>query len=195
MKLNNCFCRDGSNEDFYRWYIELLGPVILGVKPAEILSFPEGYNNNTEALKKFFEENTPLRFEEYTYCSKCTKLFIYHPKALENTLLDIKNLKFLKGMGYPEVFSIGVYVDHILNLMRQGNIPDEIGVFLGYPLKDVIGFIGHPSLKLTKVDGWRIYGDERVSHKKRQDFISAKEEIKSILFMKGIEGILQLNIS
>lgn len=195
MKFNNCFCKDGNNEDFFKWYIELLGPVILGVKPAEILSFPEGYNENTELLKRFFEENTPLRFEEYTYCSKCTKLFIYHPIALEKTISEYKNVKFLKGIGYPSNFSVKEYVDFILNKMRKGQIPDEIGVFLGYPLKDVLGFMGHPSLKLTKVDGWRVYGDERLSHIKRQSFISAREEIRSLLLNKGIEGIMQLNIS
>ncbi len=196
MKLNNCFCRDGSNnEDFFKWYIELLGPVILGVKPAEILSFPEGYNSNTQLLKAFFEENTPLRFEEYTYCSKCTKLFIYHPEALKETLSEYKNLKFLKEIGYPASFSLEVYVNYILNGMRKGEIPDEIGIFLGYPLKDVLGFMGHPSLKLTKVDGWRMYGDERISSLRRKAFVSARDEIKRILNNKGIEGILQLNIS
>ncbi|SHK60846.1 Protein of unknown function [Tepidibacter formicigenes DSM 15518] len=60
--------------------------------------------------------------------------------------------------------------------MKNGSIPDEIGVFLGYPLKDVMGFIGHPSLKLTKIKGWRVYGDSRLSDKRYMEFFNARKK-------------------
>ena len=60
-------------------------------------------------------------------------------------------------------------------------MPHEIGVFLGYPLKDVMGFIGHPSLKLTKVNRWRVYGHTKVSDVISQRILAAKKQIKEQL--------------
>jgi hypothetical protein len=73
------------------------------------------------------------------------------------------------------------YLNLLLDKMQTGEIPDEIGIFLGYPLKDVIGFIGHTSLKLTKINGWRVYGDPRLSDEKHNSFVKAKEHMKKML--------------
>jgi hypothetical protein len=76
--------------------------------------------------------------------------------------------------------------------VKKGKIPDEIGIFLGYPLKDVMGFIGHASLKLTKVNGWRVYGDPRISDEKHNDFRKAKEYVNGLLLHNSPSNILAL---
>jgi len=75
--------------------------------------------------------------------------------------------------------------------MEQECIPHEIGIFLGYPLKDVIGFMGHPSLKLTKINGWNVYGDSRLSDEKYIKFNNAKQQIKKMLEKVSPEMIVQ----
>lgn len=76
--------------------------------------------------------------------------------------------------------------------ITNGNIPDEIGIFLGYPLKDVLGFMGYPSLKLTKINGWRVYGDSLLSDIKYNQFKRAKENIKILLTLRTVSEILYL---
>ena len=45
-------------------------------------------------------------------------------------------------------------------------------------------------MKLTKVDGWRVYGDPRISDKKYSDFKKAKEYIKELLVNNSPSNIL-----
>ncbi|MBE6381939.1 MAG: DUF3793 family protein [Lentisphaerae bacterium] len=38
-------------------------------------------------------------------------------------------------------------------------IPHEVGVFIGYPLKDVAGFMRHIPATPVHRGAWRVYGD------------------------------------
>ncbi|WP_034328930.1 DUF3793 family protein [Alkaliphilus transvaalensis] len=190
--MNNCFCLSKHN-NLLSWYTELLGPVLLGAKPAEILSFPQRKDNDmivTQKVKELFGGSKQIYFKEMSYCGKCIKLFFYNPVILDRTLREKRNLKFLQLMGYPKEYSFDSYLAHLINKINLGIIPDEIGIFLGYPLKDVLGFIGHPSLKLTKVDAWRVYGDTRLSDQTRNSFREAREEMKRMLQVKSPESIV-----
>lgn len=190
--MQECFCKS-DNTEFLGWFVQLIAPVLTGAKPAEILSFPndEKHNARLEGIKACIKLSNKLSFEEFSYCAKCTKLFIYNLNAVDETLRDKRNIRFLKGLGYSEEYSLDVYISTLMKKMRSGSIPDEIGVFLGYPLKDVMGFIGHKSLKLTKVKGWRVYGDPTLSDKKHRDFMEAKETIKKMLLNNSPIHILE----
>lgn len=181
--LNSCCCRK-INDDFIKRIVELIGPVILGIKPAEILSFPYddmNFEDKMLQIENFFTECKKIDLVKFTYKTKSVKVIFYNSKSLEKTLKDKRNSKILKSMGYPKVYNLKQYLDHLVSKMSEGSIPHEIGIFLGYPLKDVLGFLGHPSLKLTKVNGWRVYGDPRISDEKFKEFISAKFKIKNML--------------
>jgi hypothetical protein len=177
-----------------RWFVQLIAPVLTGAKPAEILSFPNGEEHNARLtnIKTCIKLTNKLAYYEFSFCSKCTKLFIYNLNALDETLKDKRNIRFLIEQGYPRAYGMEAYINELMLKMKAGVIPDEIGVFLGYPLKDVMGFIGHASLKLTKVDGWRIYGDPRISDKKHNDFKKAKEYVKELLVSNSPSNILAL---
>ena len=41
----------------------------------------------------------------------------------------------------------------------EGDFPHEIGVFLGYPLADVIGFIQNRGKNFTACGYWKVYTD------------------------------------
>jgi hypothetical protein len=174
------------------WFVQLIAPVLTGAKPAEILSFPndEKHHARLEGIKSCIKLNNKLSFHEFSFCSKCTKLFIYNAKALDETLKDKRNMRFLTEQGYPREYTMDAYIHELVIKMQNGLIPDEIGIFLGYPVKDVMGFIGHASLKLTKVNGWRVYGDPRISDKKYNDFMEAKEAIKKMLVYNSPNNIL-----
>jgi hypothetical protein len=186
MNRNNtgCYCLNNSSDDYIKWLVQLLGPVLLGVKPAEILSFPQTNQdgiNKMEIVKQVFHYCSKIGYKEVTLSNRCTKLLFYHKDSLNQTLSDSRNLKFLRQLGYSKQYDMEDYLKLLLDKMQSGEIPDEIGLFLGYPLKDVIGFIGHASLKLTKIKGWRVYGDPRLSDEKYNSFIQAKDHMKMML--------------
>ncbi|ABR47325.1 hypothetical protein Amet_1114 [Alkaliphilus metalliredigens QYMF] len=191
--INHCYCQLQNKDQFVKWVIQQLGPVLLGVKPAEILSFPTNIyetNNHVESIKHLFESSHKISCKEFYTPNGCMKIFFYNIKSLDNTLMELRNLKFLKGLGYSHDYQMDLYLDLIIEKLQKGEMPHEIGIFLGYPLKDVLGFIGHPSLKLTKVNGWRIYGNPQVSDLKCQQILAAKQQIKRQLETLEIENVV-----
>ena len=189
-----CYCVHRDTTDFLHWLIELLGPVILGAKPSEILSFPLHEADSMmkiSAIESIFDQDSKIAYKKINYHNKCVKILFYHPCVLEETLKEPKNLRFLKHMGYSTEYELEKYLEYLTEKIRQGNIPDEIGVFLGYPLKDVLGFMGHPSLKLTKINGWRVYGDERLSDRKYNEILRTKNQIKRMLQCSTPKSIIQ----
>lgn len=185
------FFNQSQDTVFEKWTVKLLGPVLLGEKPAEILSFPRKDNEKLQRIKYMFSKCNKISYREFVAFNGCNKILFYNNELLNLTLLDLRNLNFLKKIGYSNEYSLEVYLNHLIEKIEQVYIPHEIGVFLGYPLKDVIGFIGHPSLKLTKINGWNVYGDSRLSDEKYNRFNNAKEKIQKLLEKNSPEMIVQ----
>jgi len=193
IKIHFCPKLNSSEDPYIKWCVELLAPVILGAKPAEIMSFPEYTplnNEKKEKIKDFFTCCKKMNYIEFKTSNGCPKVIFYNPISLNETLSDVRILKFLKGYGYPEEYSLDIYLNHLARKMEIEGMPHEIGVFLGYPLKDVLGFLGHPSLKLTKVNGWHVYGDPTLSDMKYNSFMEAKNIIREKLKLGNIREVV-----
>ena len=49
--------------------------------------------------------------------------------------------------------------------LGEGGFPHEIGLFLGYPLQDVLGFIENRGQGSKLVGTWKVYGDEEAARR------------------------------
>lgn len=180
--------------DFTKWLLSVLGPVLLGSKPAEILSF----NKNSHTYLKELEDMhycattcKHLSIRKVESANDTVKILFYFEDKLNSHISNKSSLKFLRSMGYPEDYDLNSYLDYLMERLSSDEFPHEIGLFLGYPLKDIMGFMGHPSLKLTKVKNWRVYGDPRVSDEKMVDFEKAKKEMCLMLKFHTPDNILK----
>ena len=66
------------------------------------------------------------------------------PALLRESLRQPERRAFLQACGYPVSMGTGRLLDELSRRMRSakaGGFPHEIGLFLGYPLEDVTGFI------------------------------------------------------
>ncbi|RKD28760.1 DUF3793 family protein [Thermohalobacter berrensis] len=192
-RTGTCLFYSKQEDKFLKRLVEMLGPVLIGVKPSEVLSFPmhdDKIDIKIEKVKKHIGCCKKIQYKMFIYKNKSIKILFYNSKSLDVCLRDKRNQKFLKNLGYPKDYTMESYLDFLINKIKAGKIPDEIGVFLGYPLKDIIGFIGHPSLKLTKINGWRVYGDSRLSDKKFSEFSKAKNTVRNLLNQYTPEKVL-----
>ena len=64
---------------------------------------------------------------------------------------------------------------------HKGQIPHEIGLALGYPIKDVLGYMGLVPLPCTGGCGWRIYGDPNPSLRRSCEFERARGQAIAFL--------------
>ncbi|MBP1758183.1 MAG: hypothetical protein H6Q61_432 [Firmicutes bacterium] len=149
-----------------------IGVVYLGVKPAEIIHVSREKFHRCTLLRN------QLEFRVLEMTQDKIKLFVFHRQRLEE-ILNKKNIhNHLKKLGYGEEFDLDAYVATLVGRLRSNGIfPHEIGFFLGYPVKDVLSFMGLIDLPLVKTMGWRMYGDTRISEELYYKVKNVKTEI------------------
>ena len=87
-------------------------------------------------------------------------LLVYSKPQLERRMADPQVQHVLRHFAYP----VGQPLDVLLrNLKRRiamsKDFPHEIGLFLGYPIEDVVGFIRYAGRGCKLSGYWKVYGD------------------------------------
>ena len=76
-------------------------------------------------------------------------LLIYHPERMSAHLATPKVANFLRRAGYQDAEKTNSMLQELTKRLTVGGFPHEIGAILGYPLKDVAGFMGWVTLPVT----------------------------------------------
>ncbi|MCK4519166.1 MAG: DUF3793 family protein [Candidatus Omnitrophica bacterium] len=113
------------------------------------------------------------------------QVLFYNPEVLFKTVTQPENHTFLKKFGYSSCKSIEDYLDTLKKRFCTFDksdplFPHEMGIFLGYPLKDVKGFIEKGTLPLTATGRWQVFG--------------APEESKRLMRMRNKAEKVFLNL-
>lgn len=154
------FRESGSEENNMALWLALhCAPVIKGSKAANII---------TVTGKEALQTGHILKGTNISYCflnsgKDKVILYLYRPSELEACLRAAEVKDFLKDYGYPEG-NISKMLERLSRRIRMygdGRIdfPHEIGVFLGYPLKDVKGFIENEGKNFVYLGYWKVYHD------------------------------------
>ena len=115
-------------------------------------------------------------------------LFI-NEKSMNRRLLDKKCRNFLRFLGYPREYNFEAYMRELMLRLESEEFPHEIGIFLGYPLKDVLGFMGYGKQEFVEVCSWRIYGDKEVSYKIYNSFLRDKMKMHDLVEKMSISEL------
>lgn len=136
-------------------------PTLLGIKCASLVSlslaefdleFHSGYFNRRAAERG-------LKCRILCSCGDRSLLLVYSEKLLENRLSDNAVKNVLTEYGYPENLTVGECLDRLSVRIRESeSFPHEIGIFLGYPLEDVVGFIENKGENFKLCGAWKVYG-------------------------------------
>ena len=74
-----------------------------------------------------------------------------------------------KGLRILPVKTVGdrelLYLYRPARLRRESDFPHEVGLFLGYPPRDVEGFIREKARRAKCTGAWKVYGDEEAARK------------------------------
>ena len=84
-------------------------------------------------------------------------VYVYQKQLLKDTLFKERNRAFLLEHGYLGD-GLSTLIDELSQrLCDDMPFPHEIGIFLGYPLDDVIGFIEHEGKDALACGTWKVY--------------------------------------
>ena len=86
-------------------------------------------------------------------------LYVYRPDELERALRNQDVRGFLTTCGYERFDGTGALQTLRNHLKDMSGFPHEIGVFLGYPLADVLGFIENCGKNCLACGCWKVYSD------------------------------------
>ena len=192
--------REEKNRIDERHRKELLGFLLVktaavrqGVKPAELLRVRHCYEGfNSEGLRICLYRSDiygilGLDYMELKVEKQSSLVLFYNPRILSATLAEPRNRRWLARLGYP---SHGTADELLAELRRRWDgteMPHEVGVFIGYPLKDVAGFMRClPSTPVHR-GAWRVYGEARASMEKMRLYASVEAEARTAL--KSASGV------
>ena len=92
-------------------------------------------------------------------------VYLFRPSQLARLLSLQGQRRFLERFGYEWGDLSHLLSQLSLRLRLQKDFPHEIGIFLGYPLRDVVGFIQHGGKDFTCCGLWKSYGKREAMEK------------------------------
>lgn len=189
---NNC-CKNKTNSSYIKWVLEVLGPVILGSKPSEILNISSKDKEKEIKLQKieaFFSKCFKISYNVISTPDGGIRILFVNEESLAKILENKKCINFLKFLGYPSYTHLKEYINILVEKLHSQEFPHEIGIFLGYPLKDVVGFMGYGNYKFYKTKYWRIYGDPSISAIVYNRFVEDRIKMKKLLQTNSLENLM-----
>lgn len=155
-----------------RWFehmlIEHCAPTLKGMKPANLFRYrPESEEERENLYLEAAGWQKALRplGVSVRVLKECRRtgsflIYIYRENWLNNVLKNTEILSFLKKEGYRIGGDCAGYLRQLsVRLCVEQEFPHEIGIFLGYPLLDVVGFIENEGKNYTCSGYWKAYGD------------------------------------
>ncbi|MGM9613681.1 MAG: DUF3793 family protein [Butyricicoccus sp.] len=137
-------------------------PALCGLKSANLVcfakrEFPELHMLLAEYQKEFARFGICL--EMVCSCDRRDLVLVYQPGLLARQLSQKKVRELLRQDGYP-TSSMREQIEHLkFRLAEQQDFPHEIGLFLGYPVSDVLAFQNSRGADCKLCGYWKVYGD------------------------------------
>ena len=81
---------------------------------------------------------------------------------MKTSAVCTKNLESTCGCNVATAFAIAdlCVAELARHLANDSSFPHEIGLFLGYPVRDVLGFMKSPEEGVMYTGFWKVYGDK-----------------------------------
>ena len=164
--------------------IHFAAPTLGGIKSGNIFTFKG--NNIDEQIEENNKMFNPMGvyIESLACNSNGALIYVYRPKFLERDFSDGRVTEFMSQYGYNTEDSKKA-VESLKERIRQlEDFPHEIGLFLSYPIEDVLGFIENRGKNYILNGYWKVYGNEEEA---RKSFFKYRKctDVYHKLFMGG----------
>ena len=175
------------------WYHEPLevkianqcAPVLAGVKPSNMLVLENKHIRDVVRVL----EGTGLSWRCLYAGEEKNIWLLYRKEAMEETVGGKEQMLFLKEWGYKEDTLERMLIkfsQRFRQYRKDKNLPfpHEMGVFLGYPMADVKGFIKYEGKNYLYCGYWKVY--ENVEE--RKELFRTYEEIRKVFVEEARKG-------
>lgn len=177
--------------------VEFCSPTLAGLKTAGMFGYP--FQSERKLFEELEEANRKLNgkgvFIEVLKTKDSRALvYVYRRDRLAADLEEGEAVTLLDHMGYVHGFGWRGYLEQMKSRLEEYDcFPHEIGLFLGYPICDVIGFIEHKGRNYKCAGLWKSYGDETEMTKVFRKLKKCRK-VYGKLFSEG-KSIMQLTVA
>ena len=162
------------------------GPTLAGIKCGNLFRFM--VSDWEEFNQDYMKMQASIEKKGVSICvlkvqSNWALLYLYRRKDVCKRLSEPKIHSFMANYGY------GTDVDKAIALLGEkvratDAFPHEIGIFLGYPLEDVQGFICNNGRKCSVCGLWKSYGEPQAAKAQFQKIYHCMEVYRRAI-LKG----------
>ena len=162
--MNDFIC-DADRKEALRFLLVKTAAVRSGVKPGELLRVRHCYKSQTQADSPFsFTRDDVLKILKLDYVrlrveDNSSLVLFFHRDALRRAVSQPENFATLQRCGYPESRDLKTFLRTLYQRFSIEKFPHEVGVFIGYPAKDVVGFIEKNRPRTPCRCPWTVFGD------------------------------------
>lgn len=158
-------------------------PTLLGIKCASLLSLSMDEFDISYHVDLFNRKSASkgIYLKILCECKNRVLVLLYHKTLLMKRLEDPEIRKFLEQYGYSKNIDMSECLKKLSHrIMEKSQFPHEIGIFLGYPLDDVIGFIENRGENCKMSGYWKVYSNIEqanktfINYKKCRNFLCSK---------------------
>ena len=148
--------------------IEQCAPVLASLKPAGLFRYETSDSADLARRVKNWNVQLNPKGLQVRVLKGCVRthrylVYVYRASKLQAVLADASVRSFLQREGYclpADPADCGALLTQLSRrLCCAAEFPHEIGIFLGYPLADVVGFIENRGQNFTCSGCWKAYGD------------------------------------
>ena len=117
---------------------------------------------------------------------KKTTLLLYKEEALREYFSDVRVKEVMKNAGYGRKFVDDENIDMLMEIFcgryqrymkTKRQFPHEMGLFLGYPVEDVEGYLSNNGENSLYTGYWKVYENVEEKFRLFKSFEAAKENI------------------
>lgn len=139
-------------------------PTLAGIKSGSL--FTQKYEDKETLISEIKRLNRSLRNKgviilPLRFWNNTVLILVYRPSLLRKCINDTLAQKILLNCGYDykDLNSHGRSISRLAARIKENQFPHEIGIFLGYPPKDVKGFIDNNAYNYKMSGLWKVYSD------------------------------------
>lgn len=172
-------------------------PALLGIKPANLVSLSAAEFNIRENADIFNARaaSKGLKIKVLCECRKKILIFLYNEAMLKKQLSENERSRVLAEFGYGRGLSLELKLKMLAErISAQNDFPHEIGLFLGYPVEDVVGFIENGGGNFKLCGYWKVYGSEEQARRTFENYNKCRKYLCNKL-SQGFDIYQALRIS
>ncbi|MFZ2949795.1 MAG: DUF3793 family protein [Desulfuromonadaceae bacterium] len=175
--------------------------VLAGVKPANLISLvnrTRPCGRNLYGLWQRHHEELAARLDDLGFIVLQTRerallLLCYNRDHLDQHLSHGGIRTLLHKAGYAaDASCVSLLEELCRRIGANDSFPHEIGLFIGYPAKDVAAFMGLVNLPFACQGPWKIYGNPEQSLGLAEQFRCCRQRMSTVL-AAGTHEVLELH--